>query len=209
MAGKVTVLLADDHHLVRRGFRRLLEDDPGVVVVGEASDGDEAVRLAEALTPDVIVMDCAMQGMSGLAATRQILERRPDAAVLMLSMHAEQTLVSQALAAGARGYVLKNATDLDLASAVKRVASGETVLDPTVTPALALRGQRHHGLSPRELEVLQLICQGHANRAIATKLGLSVNTVSVHRASIMSRLGVHKTAELVLNALRHGLVGPL
>lgn len=209
MADRISVLLADDHHLVRRGFRRILEDDPGLVVVGEASDGDEAVRLAAELSPRVVVMDCAMPGASGLTATRRIVEQQPGVAVLMLSMHAEQTLVSQALAAGARGYVLKNATDLDLASAVRRVAAGETVMDPGVSAAAPLKGERHHGLSRRELEVLQLICQGHANRAIATKLGLSTNTVSVHRANIMSRLGVHKTAELVVYALRHGLVGPL
>jgi DNA-binding NarL/FixJ family response regulator len=206
---EITVLLADDHHLVRRGFRRLLEDDPEIVVVGEASDGDEAVRLAASLAPRVVVMDCAMPGTSGLVATRRILEARADVAILMLSMHAEQTLVSQALAAGARGYILKNAIDLDLTSAVRRVAAGETVLDPGVTQAAVLKGDRHHGLSPRELEVLQLICQGHSNRAIAARLALSVNTVSVHRANIMSRLGVHKTAALVSYALRHGLVGPL
>lgn len=209
MAEPITVLLADDHHLVRRGFRRMLEDDPDLEVVGEASNGAEAVELAGALCPRVVVMDCAMPGTSGLLATRQIVDTLPQVAVLMLSMHAEQTLVSQALAAGARGYVLKNAMDLDLAAAVKRVAAGETVLDPTVEKAAALRGDRTHGLSPRELEVLQLICQGHSNRAIATKLGLSVNTVSVHRANIMGRLGLHKTAELVVYALQHGLVSPL
>jgi len=209
MATKITVLLADDHHLVRRGFRRILEDDPDLTVVGEASDGDEAVRLAQALHPTVVVMDAAMPNTSGLAATRKILETEPATAVLMLSMHAEATLVSQALAAGARGYILKTALDLDLASAVKRVAAGETVLDPSVTPATGLRGERHHGLSPRELEVLHLICQGHSNRVIAEKLDLSVNTVSVHRANIMGRLGVHKTAELVVYAIRNGLVGPL
>jgi DNA-binding NarL/FixJ family response regulator len=209
MTDTITVLLADDHHLVRRGFRRLLEDDPALTVVGEASDGEEAIRLASALAPRVVVMDCAMPGTGGLAATRRILAAQPDMAVLMLSMHAERTLVSQALDAGARGYVLKNAIDLDLASAVKRVAAGEMVLDPSVTQTAALKGERGHGLSPRELEVLQLICQGHANRAIAARLNLSVNTVSVHRTNIMSRLGVHKTAELVVYALRHGLVGPL
>lgn len=206
---EITVLLADDHHLVRRGFRRILDDDPDIVVIGEASDGDDAVRLAASLAPRVVVMDYAMPGTSGLVATRRILADRADVAILMLSMHAEQTLVSQALAAGVRGYILKNAIDLDLASAVKRVAAGETVLDPGVTPTAGLKGGRHHGLSPRELEVLQLICQGHSNRAIAARLALSVNTVSVHRANIMGRLGVHKTAALVSYALRHGLVGPL
>ncbi|HVT47928.1 MAG TPA: response regulator transcription factor [Vicinamibacterales bacterium] len=209
MSGALTVLLADDHHLVRRGFRRLLEDDPDITVVGEASDGDEAVRLAAELTPRVVVMDCAMPRTSGIVATRRILDAQPDVAVLILSMHTEPTLVSQTLAAGARGYVLKNAIDLDLASAVKRVAAGETVLDPAIVPAVPLKGDRQHGLSPRELEVLQLICQGHSNRTIAQRLDLSVNTVSVHRANIMSRLGVHKTAELVAYALRQGLVGPL
>ena len=209
MADRITILLADDHHLVRRGFRRILEDDEQLVVIAEASDGDEAIRLAAELSPRVVVMDCAMPGTSGLQATRRIVESQPHVAVLMLSMHAEQTLVSQAMAAGARGYILKSATDLDLASAVKRVAQGETVLDPSVTPLVPLKGERHLGLSARELEVLQLICQGHANRVIATRLGLSVNTVGVHRANIMSRLGVHKTAELVVYALRHGLVGPL
>lgn len=209
MGARITVLLADDHHVVRRGFRRLLEDDEALEVVGEASDGDEAVRLAAALRPRVVVMDCAMPGTSGLEATKRIIAARADVAVLMLSMHAEPTLVTQAIAAGARGYVLKNALDLDLASAVKRVAAGETVLDPSAAPPPALRGDRHHGLSPRELEVLQLICQGHSNRIIANKLGLSVNTISVHRANIMGQLGVHKTAELVVYALRHGLVDPL
>lgn len=206
---KITVLLADDHHLVRRGFRRILEDDADLEVVGEASDGAEAVRLAQDHAPRVVVMDCAMPGTSGLAATKRLSELMPDVAVLVLSMHAERTLVSQAMAAGARGYVLKNAIDLDLAAAVKRVAAGEIVLDPSIEQSPALKGERLHGLSARELEVLQLICQGHSNRAIATKLGLSVNTVSVHRANIMGRLGVHKTAELVVYALQHGLVSPL
>jgi DNA-binding NarL/FixJ family response regulator len=209
MPRELTVLLADDHHLVRRGFRRILEDDPELVVVGEASNGEEAVRLASELRPDVIVMDCAMPGTSGLAATVRIVAEQPDAAVLMLSMHAEQTLVTQALAAGARGYILKNALDLDLASAVKRVAAGETVLDPTLASAARPKSGRPQTLSKRELEVLQLICQGLANRAIAAQLDVSVNTVSVHRANIMSRLGVHNAAELVAYALRHGLVGPL
>jgi DNA-binding NarL/FixJ family response regulator len=206
MSDKITVLLADDHSLVRRGFRRLLEDDPSIVVVGEASDGEEAIRLAEELQPRVIVMDCAMPGTSGLIATRRILERTPDVAILMLSMHAEETLVRQAMEAGARGYILKSALDLDLAAAVNRVASGETVLDPKVSRPAALKGERTHGLTPREIQVLQLICDGHSNREIAKKLDLSVNTVAVHRANIMNALDIHKTAELVVYAIHHGLV---
>ena len=132
MSDRITVLLADDHSLVRRGFRRLLEDDPSITVVGEASDGDEAVRSPAELKPQVIVMDCAMPGTSGLVATRRFCRARRTRAVLMLSMHAEETLVRQALEAGARGYILKSAIDLDLAAAVKRVAAGETVLDPAL-----------------------------------------------------------------------------
>jgi DNA-binding NarL/FixJ family response regulator len=203
---KITVLLADDHSLVRRGFRRMLEDDPRIAVVGEARDGDEAIQLARRHRPQVIVMDCAMPGTNGVAATRQILLESPDVAVLMLSMHAEDTLVRQAMAAGARGYILKNALDLDLAAAVRRVALGETVIDPSVSPAAVLKGERNRALSERELDVLRLICEGLSNREIATKLSLSVNTVAVHRANIMNALGVHKTAELVVYAIQHGLV---
>lgn len=209
MADKITVLLVDDHTLVRRGFRRLLEDDPAIVVVGEASDGDEAIRLATSLKPRVVVMDCAMRGTSGLTATRKILGSVPDIAILMLSMHSEETLVRQALDAGARGYVLKDALDLDLAEAVKRAAAGETVLDPKVSRPAMMKGEQNHGLTARELEVLQLICDGLTTRAIAERLDLSVNTVAVHRANIMSTLGIHKTAELVAHAIRHGLVNVL
>src|SRR5580698_3467426 len=155
MGAKLRVLLVDDHALVRHGFRRILEDDPEIEVVGEASNGEEAVRLAAKEKPAVIVMDCAMPVMNGLEATRKILETMPGAAILMLSMHSEDTLVRQALEAGARGYILKNAMDLDLANAVKRVAKGEQVLDPQVARPIALKGEREGGLTPRELEVLQ------------------------------------------------------
>jgi DNA-binding NarL/FixJ family response regulator len=203
---KITVLLADDHSLVRRGFRRMLEDDEAITVVGEAANGDEAIAMADSLRPDVVVMDVAMPGTNGLAATRAILAARPEIAVLMLSMHSEQTLVRQALDNGARGYVLKNALDLDLAAAVKKVAAGETVLDPRVDRPVPLKAEGTHALTPRELEVLQFICAGMSNREIAGNLGLSVNTVAVHRANIMSALGVHKTAELVVYAITNGLV---
>jgi DNA-binding NarL/FixJ family response regulator len=208
MSDKITVLLVDDHALVRRGFRRLLEDDDSLSVVGEASDGEEAIRLVDELKPQVVVMDAAMPGTGGLAATRAILAKHPDASILMLSMHSEETLVGQALDAGAKGYVLKNALDLDLAAAVKRVAAGEQVLDPAVVKPESRSGERTR-LSPRELEVLQLICDGLSNREIAGKLGLSANTVAVHRANIMNTLGVHKTAELVVYAIQNGLVNPL
>ena len=203
---RITVLLADDHSLVRRGFRRILEDDPGISVVGEAQDGGEAIQLARRHKPQVIVMDCAMPGMNGVAATRQILQESPDVAILMLSMHAEDTLVRQAMAAGARGYILKNALDLDLAAAIRRVAQGETVVDPGVSTVASLKGERNRALTERELDVLRLICEGLSNREIATRLSLSVNTVAVHRANIMNALGVHKTAELVVYAIQHGLV---
>lgn len=206
MSDKITVLLVDDHAIVRRGFRRMLDDDEALEVVGEASNGVEAVRLAEKLRPDVIVMDCALPEMTGLEATRKILQLHPETAILMLSMHAEDTLVRQALDAGARGYVLKNAMDLDLARAIKSVAAGKSVIDPQVQRTEILKGERDAALTERELEVLQYIVAGKSNKEIASELDLSVNTISVHRANIMERLGIHKTAELVVYAIRNGLV---
>jgi DNA-binding NarL/FixJ family response regulator len=203
---RITVLLADDHPLVRRGFRRILEDDPELAVVGEASDGDEAVQLAKSLHPLVVLIDYAMPGMNGVAATRAILKDAPDTNVVVLSMHSEDTLVRQAIGAGARGYVLKSAIDLDLASVVKRAAAGESVLDPRLAVGQPLKGDRGSVLTPRELQVLQLVCDGQSNREIAATLDLSVNTVAVHRANIMNALGIHKTAELVVYAIRNGLV---
>ncbi|MFZ0687575.1 MAG: response regulator transcription factor [Terriglobales bacterium] len=206
MPDKISVLLVDDHSLVRRGFRRILEDEPDIAVVGEAGNGEEAVVLAAELKPKVIVMDCAMPGMNGLEATRKIIAANPQALILMLSMHPEETLVRQALDAGARGYVLKNAVDLELGGAIRRVVNGETVLDPQLKRPEALRGKRHAGLTPRELEVLQMIVEGKSNKEIATALDLSANTVGVHRANMMDTLGLHKSAELVVYAIRNGLV---
>jgi len=206
MSDKISVLLVDDHALVRRGFRRILDDDETLEVVGEASNGAEAVRLAEQLHPQVIVMDCQLPELNGVAATRIILRSRPETTILMLSMHSEDTLVRQALDAGARGYVLKNANDLDLASAIKNVAAGKSVIDPQLQRAETLKGERDSALTARELEILQHIVAGKSNKEIASELALSVNTVSVHRANIMDRLGIHKTAELVVYAIRNGLV---
>ena len=206
MANKITVLLVDDHSLVRRGFRRMLEDEADMEVVGEAGDGDESIKLAKKLHPQVVVMDCALPGMNGLDATRQIIKDSPRTAVLMLSMHAENTWVRQAIEAGAKGYVLKNAMDLELSSAIRKVAGGETVFDPQVEQRSALKGERSAALTQRELEVLQMIVDGKSNKEIATALDLSANTIAVHRANIMNSLGIHKTAELVVYAIRAGLV---
>jgi DNA-binding NarL/FixJ family response regulator len=206
MGNKISVLLVDDHALVRWGFRRILEDDPAITVVGEASDGTEAVRMAQQLKPQVVLMDCAMPKMNGLEAARNILAGQPEVAILMLSMHSEDTLVRQALEAGARGYVLKNAMHLNLANAIRDVAAGKMVLDPQIAKQESLKGERESGLTTRELEVLQYIVAGRSNKEIASQLDLSVNTVAVHRANIMDRLGIHKTAELVVYAIRNGLV---
>ena len=203
---KISVLLVDDHSLVRRGFRRMLEDENDIQVAGEASNGIEAVELARKLKPQVILMDCALQGENGINVTRTIMGSFPETAVLMLSMHSEETLVRQSFEAGARGYILKNASDLDLAAAVRRVVEGDIVLDAQLKRAENLKGERTAGLTARELEVLQLIAMGKSNKEIASELDVSVNTVAVHRANIMNALGVHKTAELVVYAIRNGLV---
>ena len=201
---KISVLLVEDHQLVRRGFRRMLEDEPDIAVVGEASDGAEAVDKAADLHPAVVVMDFALPSMNGAVAARRILKSAPQTAVLMLSMHAEPNYVRTCLDAGARGYLLKNALDLELVDAVRKVAAGVQVLDPRL-------GRMQPGnsaapeLTTRELEVLQLIVHGKSNREIAVVLGLSANTVAVHRANLMQTLGVHNTAELVVHALRNGL----
>jgi DNA-binding NarL/FixJ family response regulator len=206
MEKKITVLLVDDHSLVRRGFRRMLEDESDMEVVGEAGNGEDSIKLAKELHPQVVVMDCALPGMNGLQATRQIIEDSPDTAVLMLSMHTENTWVRQAIEAGAKGYILKNAMDLELGAAIRKVAAGETVFDPQVEQRSALKGERSAALTQRELEVLQMIVDGKSNKEIAAILDLSANTIAVHRANIMNSLGIHKTAELVVYAIRAGLV---
>jgi len=206
MDEKITVLLVDDHVLVRRGFRRILEDEADISVVGEASNGAEAVQMACDLRPRVVLMDYAMPRMNGLLATRQILRAHPEIAVLILSMHSEEMWVRQVIEAGVRGYILKNALDLDLGSAIRQAAAGHLVLGVPLPDPRAIKNGRHCGLSPRELEVLQLIVDGKSNREIAALLSLSDNTVSVHRANIMNQLNIHKTAELVVYAIRNTLV---
>jgi DNA-binding NarL/FixJ family response regulator len=201
---KLRVLLVDDHALVRRGFRRLLEDDPGLEVVGEASDGAQGEELARQLKPDVVVLDYALPGQNGPLTARKILVANPAVKVLILSMHAEPSYVTQSREAGATGYLLKNALDLELVQAVKQVMQGEWVQDPRLAQAAsATAGKRL--LTTRELEVLQHIVAGRSNKDIAATLQLSVNTVAVHRANIMDAISVHNTADLVVYALRHGL----
>jgi DNA-binding NarL/FixJ family response regulator len=201
MEHKIAVLLVDDHILVRRGFRRMLEDDPEIEVIGEAGDGNEAVELAARLKPRVVVMDFALPSMNGAVATRLIRKASQDVEVLMLSMHAESNYVRTCLDAGARGYLLKNAVDLELVDAVKQ--AGIEVLDPRLS--MLPKGETAPTLTTRELEVLQLIVHGKSNKEIALVLGVSANTIAVHRANLMQTLGIHNTAELVVYAIRNGL----
>ena len=200
---KIAVLLVDDHILVRRGFRRMLEDDPEIEVVGEAGDGHEAVEQAALLKPRVVVMDFALPSMNGAVATRLIRKASTDVEVLMLSMHSENNFVRTCLDAGARGYLLKNAVDLELVDAVKQVAQGIEVLDPRLEKLP--KGEGPPALTAREMEVLQLIVHGKSNKEIAVVLGVSANTIAVHRANLMQTLGIHNTAELVVYAIRNGL----
>ncbi len=206
MASKISVLLVDDHSLVRKGFRRILDDDPELTVVGEASDGTEAVTKAQELKPQVIVMDMAMPGLNGMQASIEILKVLPKTAILMLSMYSEENYVRNALEAGAKGYILKNAMDIDLANAIKQVASGQRVIAQGLLSSTPLPGDDSDKLTNREKQILQLIAEGKSNKEIAVLLNLSVNTVSVHRANLMEALGIHRTAELVLYAVRKGLV---
>jgi DNA-binding NarL/FixJ family response regulator len=205
MTSDIRVLLADDHSLVRRGFRRLLEDEVGIQVVGEACNGVEAVELARTLRPDVIVMDMSMPGLNGNQATIEILKFLPGVGVVILSMYEEANYVRNAMKAGARGYLLKNASEVDLAAAVRTVARGGRVIDDKIQMPVEIRGEDEPVLTPRERQILQLIAEAKSTREIAALLDLSVNTVAVHRANMMDRLGVHKTAELVLYAVRSGI----
>ncbi len=204
----ITVLLADDHSLVRRGFRRMLEDDENIRVIGEASNGIEAIRLASELKPKVVVMDLSMPELDGVQATKEIVKHLPGTEVLVLSMHAEDNYVRNALDAGAKGYLLKNAIDVDLLGAIKAVAEGKRFMGSGLRYVAGERDDELSKLTAREKQVLQLIAQGKSNKEIASILELSVNTVSVHRANLMEKMNIHRTAELVLFAIRKGLVAP-
>lgn len=210
------ILLADDHKVLRSGLRRILEDHDDLEVVGEAADGREAVDLANSLEPDIVVMDIGMPQMNGMEATRQILSKHPRMNVLILSMYADENYVVQVLRAGARGYLLKDTAEEDLIDAVRSVASGTPFFSPKIARLLVgdsmqrLRNEAasdtYELLTPREREVLQLIAEGKSNKEVAQHLFVSPTTVETHRARIMDKLDLHSTAEIVLYAVRKGIV---
>lgn len=208
---KISILLADDHSVVRQGFRRILESQADMEIVGEAANGREAIERATKLSPDVVVMDVAMPELNGIEATRRLMESSPRTRVLALSMHKDAVYVREILRAGARGYLLKDAIDADLLAAVRAVARGEGYLSPAIADAV-LTDYRQHVTDPidlltsREREVLQLIAEGKTNKEIATDLKLSVYTVDAHRGRIMEKLNLHSTGELVRFAVRKGLI---
>lgn len=215
---KIRVFLADDHALVRQGFRRLLEDDPRIEVVGEANTGLSAIEQCGKLKPDVVVMDLLMPEIGGLEATAEILKANPNTRVLILSMYSNPAYVRKAIEAGAKGYILKDAIEVDLPQAVVVLSQGGAYMSPAVSN-LVLEGLKtgtmqekssdpYDRLTLREKEVLQLIAQGKSNKEIATLLDISINTVAVHRARLMDTLGLHRTAELVLYAVKKGIVQP-
>jgi two-component system response regulator NreC len=207
----IKILLADDHALVRQGFKMILSAQPDMEIVGEAGNGREAVELAEKLQPDLIVMDVTMPELNGIEATRRVTTAAPRARVLALSMHKDAVYVREILRAGARGYLLKDSVDADLLAAVRSVAKGEGYLSPGVSDAV-LTDYRKHVTDPldlltsREREVLQMIAEGKTNKEIATTLNLSVYTIEAHRGRIMEKLNLHSTGELVRFALRSGLI---
>jgi RNA polymerase sigma factor (sigma-70 family) len=210
------ILLADDHTLFRQGLRRVLQEQQGWEVVGEASDGAEAVRRTLELEPDVVILDIAMPRLNGVDAARQITRRLQDTRVLIVSMYSDEVFITQALQAGAHGFLLKDSADADLVRAVTDVANGKSFFSPAVSKVvlddyvrhLVARGvtDRFETLSEREREVFQLIAEGNSNKDIAALLHISPGTVETHRARIMEKLDVHSAAEIVLYAVRKGVI---
>jgi DNA-binding NarL/FixJ family response regulator len=212
---KIRILLADDHTLVRSGIRSLLEDEPGLSVIGEAEDGRVAVTMACKLKPDVVIMDIAMPLLNGLEATRQIKMQCPGVKVLILSMHDNEEYIRQVLEAGAMGYILKDAAARELISAIQSVYRGEAVLSPAVTRLVIEDYLRWGGtrpqeesdsLSPREREVLQLIAEGYTNKQIAEILSISIKTVQAHRNNLMQKLDLHDRGELIKYAIQKKII---
>lgn len=213
---RLRLLLGDDHTLVRQGLRKILEEKPEWQVVAEAGDGREAVRQALATKPDVAVLDIGMPQLNGIEATRQIVRRLPDTRVLILSMHAQEPYIARALQAGATGYLLKDSAGKDLIRAVAAVGAGKSFFSPGVANLMVdgyvqrvantMEVDRYDTLSAREREVFQLIAEGRSNKEVAEMLGISLATVETHRARICEKLDVHNTAELVLYAVRRGVI---
>jgi DNA-binding NarL/FixJ family response regulator len=212
------ILIADDHGIVRRGIRSLLESEAGIEVVGESADGLDAVRQCEALAPDVAIVDIAMPHLNGIEVTAQATKRNQALKVIVLSMYADETYIMRALAAGARSYLLKEATEADLLPAIRAVASGKSFFSPAISRVLLddyVRQLQKRGLTDswdlltaREKEVLQLLAEGHTNREVAAKLNIGVSTVESHRNRVMHKLNFRHFADLVLYAVRKGLLAP-
>jgi DNA-binding NarL/FixJ family response regulator len=208
---KMRILLADDHAVVRQGFGRILAAQSDMEVIGEAGNGREAVELAEQLKPDVVVMDVSMPELNGIEATRRLMKAAPRTRVLALSMHKDSVYVREILRAGAQGFLLKDANDLDLLAAVRAVGQGQGYISPSVSEAVLSDYRKHVSdpidlLTSREREVLQLIAEGKTNKEIAAALNLSVYTVDAHRGRIMEKLNLHSTGEIVRFAMRNGLI---
>lgn len=213
---KLRIVLGDDHTLVRHGLRKILEENGDWEIVAEAGDGREVVRQTLALRPDVVVLDIGMPLLNGIETTRQIVRRLPEARVLILSMHSDEAYITKALQAGARGYLLKDSADTDLIRGVADVAAGRSFFSPIVAKVmlddyvrhLADKGvvDRYDALSEREREIFQLIAEGHSNKDIADVLSISPATVETHRAHIFQKLDLHNTAEVVLYAVRRGVI---
>ena len=213
---KIRIVLADDHKLMRSGLRVLLEQQQDFAVVGEASDGREAVTLVSSEKPDVLVMDVGMPTLNGIEAASQITQGHPEISIVMLSMHSDESYVLRALKAGAKGYLLKDSAETDLIRAVRSVAEGKSFFSPAVSKVLLddyVRKLKRSGnedpydlLTPREREILQLIAEGKSNKEVAQLLNLSVYTVETHRANIMEKLHLHGVPELILYAVRKGII---
>ena len=210
----ISVIVVDDHHLVRQGIRSLLEKAPDMRVVGEAADGVEAVKLAQQLKPDVVVMDILMPNMNGTQAAERMRSLLPAPRVILLTMYSDTTLVQQALRYGVRGYLLKRSVVEELLLAVRAAAHGDLYLSPAISSSLLESNMKSEGnlngslagLSPREIEVLELIAQGHTSASIGQVLGISEKTVEKHRSSLMEKSGIHDVAGLVRFAIKHNLV---
>jgi RNA polymerase sigma factor (sigma-70 family) len=213
---KVRILIADDHGVVRKGLRLQLEQNAEFEVVGEATDGRDAVRLAEQLTPDVVIMDIAMPSLNGIQATSQVVKKNAAVGVIILSMHSDETYLTRALAAGAKGYLLKDSADVDLMRAVQVVAQGKPFFSPAIANTLLedyMRQLQQRGLqdsydllTDREKEILQLLAEGKSNKEVAAALEVSPNTVETHRTRIMQKLDLHNSAEIVLYAVRKKII---